>query len=695
VIIRHLGFISYGFDPKKFVNGSTVYLEPSLTQLNEVTVSGFESNRRLLETSASVGLITARDLQRFSNTSLVPAVNTLPGVRMEERSPGSYRLSIRGSQIRSPFGVRNVKVYWNDIPFTDPGGNTPLNLIDFNHIGRLEVIKGPAGSIYGAGTGGALLLYSPVSPVGESSMHVNGLAGSYGLAGINGAYQSGSEKSNLYLSYAHQEAAGYREHSAMRRDAVHLRAQYFVDEKRTISLNGLYSDLQYQTPGGITLQQYNENPRTARLPTRVAPGSVQQQAGIYHQHFSLGVSQNYRFSDRLENTTSLYGVSNEFSNPFITNYETRNDQGFGGRTRFSWETELAGRPLRLVGGGEYQRSFTATINYGNQGGRRDTLQTNDEITTGQSILFGQAELELPYGFTATAGLSYNQLRYRFIRLSDVPSDLQSRRFQPVLSPRFALLKKLSEDLAARGSISFGFSPPSLGELRPSAGFFSTDLNPERGINYEVGLRGDALNDRFTFDIAVFSLQLSQTIVRRTLGNGAEYFTNAGSTSQNGLEVSASHELIQPVSSDENSVFMQNLRLWGSFTYSDFRFRNYRQGEEDYSGNRVTGVAPVVGVIGIDAGTRPGFYANVTFTFNDFTPLNDANTLYANDFALLAGRLGYQHTFGKLGVELFAGVDNALNEKYSLGNDLNAFGGRFFNAAARRNYFGGVRLKLGW
>ncbi len=293
VMIRHLGFIPYVFDPKKFVNGSTVYLEPSLTQLNEVTVSGFESNRRLLETSASVGLITTRDLQRFSNASLVPAVNTLPGVRMEERSPGSYRLSIRGSQIRSPFGVRNVKVYWNDIPFTDPGGNTPLNLIDFNHIGRLEVIKGPAGSIYGAGTGGALLLYSPVAPVGESSMQVNGLAGSYGLAGLNGAWQSGSEKSNLYLSYAHQAAAGYREHSAMRRDAVHLRAQYFVDEKRTISLNGLYSHLQYQTPGGLTLQQYTENPRAARLPTRVVPGSVQQQAGIYHRHFSLGVAQHY------------------------------------------------------------------------------------------------------------------------------------------------------------------------------------------------------------------------------------------------------------------------------------------------------------------------------------------------------------------------------------------------------------------
>ena len=42
---------------------------------------------------------------------------------MEERSPGSYRLSIRGSLLRSPFGVRNVKLYLDDFIFTDAGGN--------------------------------------------------------------------------------------------------------------------------------------------------------------------------------------------------------------------------------------------------------------------------------------------------------------------------------------------------------------------------------------------------------------------------------------------------------------------------------------------------------------------------------------------------------------------------------------------
>ena len=92
--------------------------------MTEVVIKGFESEKRLLETPVSAGIVGRRDMQRFSNATLVPALNIVPGVRMEERSPGSYRLSIRGSLLRSPFGVRNVKVYWNDIPFTDAGGHT-------------------------------------------------------------------------------------------------------------------------------------------------------------------------------------------------------------------------------------------------------------------------------------------------------------------------------------------------------------------------------------------------------------------------------------------------------------------------------------------------------------------------------------------------------------------------------------------
>ena len=109
--------------------------DSSSKELGEVVITAFEQNRKLMDVPAAISYVDQKQLNRFGNASIVPALNAAPGVRMEERSPGSYRLNIRGSSLRSPFGVRNVKVYYNDIPFTDPGGQTYLNNLGFYNYG--------------------------------------------------------------------------------------------------------------------------------------------------------------------------------------------------------------------------------------------------------------------------------------------------------------------------------------------------------------------------------------------------------------------------------------------------------------------------------------------------------------------------------------------------------------------------------
>ena len=73
-------------------------------------------------------------------------------------------------------------------------------------------------------------------------------------------------------------------------------------------------------------------------------------------------------------------------------------------------------------------------------------------------------------------------------------------------------------------------------------------------------------------------------------------------------------------------------------------------------------------------------------------MNDANTVYGDSYQLITAKVGWKaNIIQKHVLDIFFGVDNLLKEKYSLGNDLNAFGGRYFNAAPERNYFGGVKL----
>ncbi len=109
--------------------------------LKEVVVKAYFSRQPILRSPASVGILDLKQLNNQPNSTLVSAINTVPGVRMEERSPGSYRLSIRGSLLRSPFGIRNVKMYMDEFPLTDAGGNTYLNLLDAGSVNGIEILK--------------------------------------------------------------------------------------------------------------------------------------------------------------------------------------------------------------------------------------------------------------------------------------------------------------------------------------------------------------------------------------------------------------------------------------------------------------------------------------------------------------------------------------------------------------------------
>src|SRR5215217_3525274 len=164
------------------------------TQLEEVIIKAFEQNRRLREIPAAVNYIGRQNIERFSPASIVMAVNTTPGVRMEERSPGSYRFNIRGSSLRSPFGVRNVKVYFNDLPITDPGGHTYLNQLGYYNFNSIEIVKGPGSSLYGAGTGGVLLIES-LGEHEEAGVFSEYATGSYQLQNIYASITTGLSKS--------------------------------------------------------------------------------------------------------------------------------------------------------------------------------------------------------------------------------------------------------------------------------------------------------------------------------------------------------------------------------------------------------------------------------------------------------------------------------------------------------------------
>ncbi len=112
-----------------------------------------------------------------------------------------------------------------------------------------------------------------------------------------------------------------------------------------------------------------------------------------------------------------------------------------------------------------------------------------------------------------------------------------------------------------------------------------------------------------------------------------------------------------------------------------------------TGNTLTGTAPHTLVVGMDIKTKLGMYINATGTYASASPVNDENTAYADAYTLVTSRLGYRKAYQRWTLDVFAGADNILDERYSLGNDLNAVGGRYFNPAPSLNFFGGVQTSL--
>lgn len=679
--------------------------------LPEATVMGYGQNLPLRRTAAAVGVIDAADISRFNQASLTQAVNTIPGVRLEERATASYRLSVRGSTLRSPFGVRNVKVYYEGIPFTEASGSTPLNLLDPSQLGRLEVIKGPTASVYGAGTGGAVLLQNRRPEAGSTNAQAGFTAGSYGLRRYTAAAESGTTTGYVRTQYARQTLDGYRQNSALRRDVLALDGELRATENSTLGLHALYTDLNYQLPGGLTAAQFEQNPRQARPSTATGPGTVAQRAYYASRTVLLGATYEYRFAENLSLRNTLYGTGSAIQTPFLVDFERNTVLGTGGRTVLNYRTSLAGRTLRLQGGAELQTSFESSRNYQNRAGNPGALRYDDEIRTLTGFAFAQADYELPAGFLLTAGASYNRLRYRIARLSNAATQPDNYRFErsfrPQVSPRVALLKQITPLVSVYGSVSTGFSPPTEEEIRPSDGSLNRALQAERGTSFEVGTRGRLFAERLTFDVAAYDFGLRQTIVVRTNEQGTQLFANSGNTRQRGVEVALNGWLwrqqvvkspaLQPgmeLASAVVSPETLGLRAWVSYAYNHYRFGNYESGGSNFSGNQLTGTAPHTLSAGLDFSQRLGFYVSPTLSHQARLPLNDANTAYAPGYWTFAVRGGWRATLlSRLALDVFGGVENATDRRYSLGNDLNAFGGRYFQPAPARNWYSG--LQLGW
>ena len=662
----------------------------TIRQLQTVTVKGYLSEQPVLSVPASVSVLSAKQLKLQPDNSFVTALNTVPGVRAEERSPGSYRLSIRGSLLRSPFGVRDVKVYFDEIPLTDAGGNTYLNAIDIANIRHIEILKGPDGSLFGANSGGVVLL-NPANKTDSSYLSAGINGGSYGLFHQKVSLQQAGNNYRFNLNQSYQNYDGYRQNSRMHRS--YLQGGYAWQYAKNSELRStvLYSDLDYQTPGGLTLAQMQADPRSARLATKTLPSAIDQKIRINTKILLGGITNDALLAPGIRNVLAVFGNHVDFANPFITNYEQRDEDTYGLRSYF----EFAGKASanysgKLNLGLEWQQTNSLISNYDNNKGVKGNVQKIDKINTNQHFFFTRYAADIYKRLHAEAALSLNYYHYEFRNTAPLnEADFTERDFSPQLMPRLALSYQVTNDFIWRASVSRGYSTPTTAEVRPTNNIINTGLQAQFGWNYETGFRLRNHDESLLLDASVFYYRINNAIVRQLNPDETEYYLNAGGTKQPGAELAFTWWLIR----QNNAHFLHGLQFNTSASISRFKFRDYNVAGNNYSGNKLTGVPGEVLVTSLQALFPQGISIFVQHNYTAKIPLTDGNTVYAGKYNLLQAKVSWQHPIGKTRLEIYAGADNLLNEKYSLGNDLNAIGNRYYNPSAPRSYYAGLGVSL--
>jgi iron complex outermembrane receptor protein len=640
--------------------------------LDEVVIHAFESNKTGMRVAMPVAVIDARSLEQFNPQSALQAVNTIPGVHMDERSPASYRLNMRGSSMRSPFGVRNVKVYYNGLPFTEPGGTSYINQLGVLNFSGAEMVKGPGSSMYGAGTGGVLLLGNNLPA--ETGFVAGYAFGSYHTHTFFADAHAVSAGTTQRVQYQQSISDGYREQSASNRKILNWDGTYRLGTHYQLSHTMLFGDLYYQTPGALTLKEFDENPRAARPAAGGFPSAAQAQATIWQKTILTGISLKSSWGEGFSNATGIYTAYTGLNNATIRNYSFSKQWHSGGRSVFSFTKDIDEINLKVDAGGELQSGITSADVYDNNAGLPGSTQSETVIRNAQWFVFIQSAISWR-DWELLAGVSGNNISMKYN--DEITSAATQRKFTNILTPRLSLSKALGKNMFVYGSVSEGFSPPVTDELLPTGSAFNPDLQPEQGINYELGFRYRVLSG-LLLQLNGYYFKLNETIVQRRDAGGGDYYVNAGNTRQPGIEFSADY------SGGQKKTFAWHINT--SYAWQPYTYGNFKREQDDYSGNDLPGVSRQNVYLGLDATIAAHFMVQLNYFYNSRIPLNDLNLAYGSEVQAVSGRVGYQVSNHNYTLKLFVGADNLLNKTYSLGYDINAAGGRYYNASPGRNYF---------
>ncbi|WP_165453914.1 TonB-dependent receptor family protein [Hyunsoonleella flava] len=701
-IINSSGFYSFskeGYISKKIKlnikQAYTIALKKRPALLNEVVVNASHLPTRLKLSSTSTALISTKVIERGNNININEALNRIPGIFMQTGALNTNRITIRGVGSRNLFGTAKIRAYFKDIPLTNGSGETSLEDFELGAISRIEITKGATSSIYGAGLGGVIQLIPKKAISNDLSIENETTIGSFGLIKNLSQFNYGDSKHNVKLVYSNTDSDGYRDNNQYSRQSVTLSTTHKINTKNELSFFGVFSDLKAFIPSALNESDFRNKPKSAAFTWAQSKGFEDTKRSI------LGVSLHHKFNNNLSQNTSVF-------TSFRNSYETRPfnilDEsvfGYGVRHRLVGNFAIKDRMVKWTSGIEFFRDNYDYQTFENRyrdfpegtGSVQGVALSNFKEERQYYNLFFEGRYNISSKTDVVLGLNYNKTNYNledeFPTSTSNPDQSGSFSFNGIFSPKLGVLYRLNKNSNIYSNISHGFSPLSLQETLLPDGQINNSLNAETGWNFELGARGVALKNRLQYNISIYRLAIKNLLVARRTAQDEFIGVNAGKTHHDGLEVDLQYNII-------NSNKTQ-LSAFGSYSLHLYKFKNFVDDTNDFSGNDLTGVPSHILNLGLDFNADFGLYGNLNIQKVGEMPITDSNSFYSESYTITNFKLGYQKTlYSQLNTNVFFGINNIFDAKYASQILINAssFGGnapRYFYPGNPVNYYAAVAL----
>ena len=666
-------------------------LKKDTTALSEVVIASPIAST-LQKTAAAVAVIRAKELERTDGVILTSILNTVPGVYMQQGALNTNRITIRGIGSRTQYGTNKVKAYYEGIPLTTTEGETTIEDIDLETISRIEIIKGPNSTSFGSGLGGVIQLFSKDILSKESFAKSKTTVGSYGLLqqSFSGGY--GTVKSSLFSNYSHLQSDGFRANSAYDRKSFTLHGKQSISDKGSFSFIGNYTRLKAFIASSINETDFKNMPEKAAANWAAAQGYES------YDKIVLGLGYQHRLSEKWSFKANVFSNFKDAFEPRPFDILDDKTTSLGLRSTVNFRSKLYSIPFEASLGTEMATElYTFSLfenkyqSQPNQGSIEGAEFSSKKQNRNYRNYFLQMDFELTQNLHLETGVALNATQYSLEDTFKTNTTIEKTdyTFGNVWSPRLGISYEVAASKNIYASVSKGFSVPSVAETLTPEGEINTNLKPEVGWNYELGFKGNWLQKRLYTEMAFFSTQINNLLVARRTAEDQFVGVNAGESSHKGVELALNYQLV-------NTDRIQ-LTPYFSGTFNNFKFRDFVDGDNDYSGNALTGVPNKQWNAGVDAKTASGFIANASYLNVGSIPMNDSGTKYSESYSLVNIKFGYSLTILKfLKTEISSGINNLGNSKYAASILPNAVGfgkalPRYYYPGNPRNYYAGFSV----